>query len=289
MDSVPMAAIDRMHRRLGGHRDRLARLLDGLAQGTPTAEELHDWHRLIRRIRIDGRLWIEIAPRGRAAGYDETDGLLRTLARHIGSARNHDVRRGLVERGAALPSADAAALARRLRQRAATERRALRREVRAAPMSGLLEAFERPLRTTLPHAASGRLSAEVDDALSVGLGRLERALARAYRKPSVGRLHRLRIALRSLRVIDQTQREVLGRPPLPVTAALRAVQADLGAVHDQEILRTMSRRLLGGPRRKRVDRLCARRTRALRERVVRRLDRKLVRRDFERLVRAGPD
>ncbi len=286
-------AIDRMHRRLRVHRDRFDSLLQGAERGTGTPEAFHEWHRELRRMRIDGRLWVVLTPRGRARGYEETDNQLRSLARRLGSVRNLDVSLDLLGRlaaskGRAVAAADLRVLRAALARRASAGRRALGQEVRRPPLALLREGFDRPLGASLPLAAEVRLRRSIDDAVTVGLARLEHALARVYRKPSVPRLHRLRIALRSLRAVDQTRRYVLGTPPLPVSATLRALQGDLGRLHDVDVLHENVRRLLSGERRERVLRLVARESRAQKRRLTRRLDRKIVRREWDRLLRAGP-
>ncbi len=286
--------IDRMHRRLQTHRDRLETLLRGVAGGRGTPEEFHEWHRELRRLRIDGRVWVVLVPRGRSAGYEETDRGLRALARRIGSVRNLDVGLDLVrrladERRSSLLVGDAAFLRRALERRARSGRRALARDTGRPPISRLRDGFDRPLRASLPRAAGDRLKETIDETVTVGLARLERALARVYRKPSIARLHRLRIALRSLRAVDQTRRFALGVPPLPVAPGLRALQTELGRLHDVDVLRDESRGALAGRRRDRVLRSLDREGRTLRRRLTRRLGRKPLRREWERLIAAGPD
>lgn len=286
--------VERMHRRLAAHRSRLDHLLITLASREASEEELHEAHRELRRLRLDGALWVEVAPPGRAAGYAETDAGLRELSRRIGAARDDDVGSRLASRLArgprpTLAAGDAVALGGGLAARGRRGRRLLARAVQAGPFSDLLDRFDRPLRASLPRAASRRIRSELEEAVTVRLARLERALARAYRRPSRSRLHRLRVALRTVRLLDQSRRAVNGTPPIPATPAVRALQARLGDLHDHEVLRRSARRLLTGARRARVDRGLRRASRALRRVVVHDLGTRPLRRDLERLVRSGPD
>jgi CHAD domain-containing protein len=285
--------LERMRRRLLVHRARLGTLLEELAGGVASPEDLHDWHRELKRIRIDGRLWVQLTPRGRAAGYAATDDALRRLARTIGAARNRDVSLELLghlsrARRPILEEADARPLAEGLARAARSARATAAGLVAGSAGPDLLTAFDRPLRAALPRAAIPRLEAAIDDALLVRLARLERTLGRAYRRPSIPRLHRLRIALRAVRYVDQTRRAVLGAPALPISPALRALQVDLGRLHDVEVLRESAWSLLGGARRSRVDRALGKERRDGKRRLVRRLGRGAVRRDWEHLLAASP-
>ena len=156
------------------------------------------------------------------------------------------------------------------------------------PLPTLLEAAGRPLRASLSRGASDRLAREFNERLAVQVARVERALARAYRRPRVARLHALRIELRTLRSLDQASSAVIDRTPLPFSVALRSLQYDLGQLHDWDVLRETADSALQGRSRRVVDRILAERVRAARRRVVRLLDRKPVRRDIESLLRAGP-
>lgn len=285
--------LERMHRRLRLHRDRLATILESLRHGSADVEELHEWHRELKRLRLDARLWVRLAPRGRTSGYPETDAALKRLARSVGSVRNHDVGLELLSRlgqrrhTTILPT-DLKVVTRRLVEAAHTGRTALAASVGGSPGEELLRAFERPLGAVLPRAAIPRLHSALDDELTVRLARLERALGRAYRRPSIARLHRLRIALRSARIVEQTRRAVLGTPPLPVSPALRKMQVELGQLNDLEVLRRTAASSVAGAARKRVDRVLRRERRDRRRELERRLGRKEVRRDWERLLDGGP-
>lgn len=285
--------IGRLRRRLLVHRDRLATLLEGLADGHGDPEELHEWHRELKRLRLDAGLWVPLVPRGRTTGFAELDQALRDLARRIGAVRNDDVSielLGRLSRGRAprvLPR-DALILTHSLIRSAHSGRSDLAGTLRRAGGPALVTAFEKPLAAALPSAANARLRRAIDEGLVVRLARLERALARAYRRPTVARLHRLRIALRTARILEQTRRAVLDSIPAPVSPRLRRLQVELGELHDLEVLRGSAGRRLTGERRERVGRALRRERRARRRTMVRRLGAKPLRRDWERLLAAAP-
>lgn len=285
------APIDRLRDRLLARQAAFGEVVHTLRAGAPSAEDLHSGHRELRRLRLEARLWLPLAPRGRAAGYDDVDRSLKHLTRSIGAVRNFDVGQELLDRlsaadRAALVPGDLAALSRALTRAGRVGRRTL---AAGAHDSGpLLDGLNRPLRAALPRVASRRLRQEIDDATSVRLAKLERALARAYRHPSVERLHQLRLALRAVRSLDQTRRVVLGEDGLPITAALRALHVELGRLHDWGDLRENARELLTGARRDRVVAVLTARVKTTRGRLIRTLKRRPVRRNFEALIRAAP-
>lgn len=283
----------RMRRRLLAHRTQLSTLLEGAARGDAHPEELHEWHREVKRIRVDGRVWVQLTPRGRAAGYREVDAALRRLGRAVGAVRNRDVGLELLRqlgppRRRVLEETDLRPLAEGLAKAARAGRDLLARSVAAEGSEGLTAGLDRPLQAALPTAAIPRLRAVLEDTVVVRLARLEHALARAYRRPTVARLHRVRTTLRAVRNIDATRRAVLGGAALPITPALQKLQVDLGHLHDLEVLRAAAWTILDGTRRARVDRALDRERREWKRRLVRRLGRKSLRRDWEHLLGAGP-
>ena len=286
--------VEGMRRRLTSHRDRLAGLLIGLSGGAAGHEELHEGHREMRRLRSDARLWVRITPTGRAAGFSETDQSLRRLARDIGRVRNFDVGRELVRdlsRGPrpALQATDRRLLDTQLARAGREGRAALARDAAEPRATELLSAVDRPLRAALPRAAIGRLATVVEDELELRIARLERALARAYARPTVARLHRLRIALRRARTVGAARHGLFGRTALPVSPTLLKLQVDLGRLHDVDVLREFARSHLKGVPRDRVDSALARERRVWKKRLVRRLGRRTLRREWEALVRGPPD
>ena len=286
--------IEGMRRRLTTHRDRLAALLTGLSSGTASHEELHEGHREMRRLRSDAGLWVRIAPTGRAAGFSETDESLRRLARDVGRVRNFDVGRELIRdlsRGPhpALRPGDRRLLDSQLSRAARDGRAALARDAGEPRATQMLTAVDRPLRAALPRAAIDRLAAVVEDELELRIARLERALARAYARPTVARLHRLRITLRGVRTVGAVRHGLFGRAALPVSPTLLKLQVDLGRLHDVDLLREFAQSHLKGETRDRVDSALARERRLWKKRLVRRLGRRPLRREWEALVRGPPD
>jgi len=286
--------VDRLRQRLESKRRRLDDLLAAIVAGAPTPDELHRAHRDLRRIRIDGALWAGLVPRGRAAGYPATDRTVRDLGRAVGSARNLDVAVDLLTPpGARHPavgslSPELAPAVRRLRGYARTERRRLARLVTGGLRAAFLDGIERPLRAALPPAAAERLAERLEETTTVRIARLERALARAYRRPTVERLHAVRIELRAVRYLDQLRVEVLGATHLDGLGPFARLQPELGRLNDVDVARRLAKRLPAGPARGRVRTLLGARRKALRRRIVRTLGEKPVRRAFEALLDSSP-
>ncbi|MCI4336706.1 MAG: CHAD domain-containing protein [Thermoplasmata archaeon] len=287
------APIDRLRDRLLARHAALGEVVQNLSAGTPTAQVLHEGHRELRRLRLDAQLWVPLAPPGRSAGYEHVERSLKELTRAIGTVRNFDVGQELLDRlprrdRETLEDGDILALKRALLRASRVGRRSLASATTDESSTPILDGLDRPLRAALPRIASVRLRRQIDDATSVRLAKLERALARAYRRPTVQRLHQLRLALRAVRSLDQTRTVVLGERALPVTATLRALQVELGRLHDWGDLRENAQEFLRGPRRDRVGGVLSDRVRASRRRLIRALKRKTVRHDFEALLRAAP-
>jgi CHAD domain-containing protein len=282
------APAERLRTRLVRRSAVVAQMADGLARGTPTPDDLHEWHRELRRLRVDTGLWLNVVPRARADEQVSTDRILRRLAKSIGVVRDADVGLALAERHQSQTNSERevaswAELDRRLRQVARSGRHELATLARAPEVADLKSAVDRPLHVALPLAASTRLRRRADDALAVCLARLERSLARVYRRPTTRRLHQLRIELRNLRALDQTRAAIFRLPPLPVSPALRSFQVELGRLNDWDSLRAIAPRLLRGRPRKRVQRALSTRLRTSRRRLKRALNRKEPRRSFQRL------
>lgn len=287
------APIDRLRDRLLARHAALGEVVHTLSEGAPSPQDLHSSHRELRRLRLDARLWVPLAPRGRVAGYDDVERSLKQLTRAIGTVRNFDVGQELLDRltsreKATLEPGDLPALARALHRAAQVGRRSLANATTVPDSAPILDGLDRPLRAALPRIASIRLRRQIDDATTVRLAKLERALARAYRRPTVARLHQLRLGLRAVRSLDQTRTTVLGEKPLPISPPLRAIQVELGHLHDWDDLRENARELMRGDRRDRLDDLFAARVKASRRKLIRALRRKALRRGFEALVRAAP-
>jgi len=291
-DPVP-DPIERLRVRLTERCDALTALFTAIAEGTPSPETLHVGHQGIRRLRIDGALWSGLVPPGWAIDHAATDVTLKRLGRAVGEVRDLDVGLELVAglgpgNGNAAPTADRRSIVRVMQRHALDGRRSLRSAYPPALATELVERVARPLRASLPRARGIRLGRELDDTTTVALARLERSLARAYRRPTVRRLHRLRGTLRAVRYLDLARQEIAGRRPLAPAEPLRAFQDELGVLNDWVVLRRLGRRLdLPGstdPLRAR----CREQIRSSRRRLVRALERKAVRRAFASLLAASP-
>jgi CHAD domain-containing protein len=207
----------------------------------PTPESLHELHRSMRRLRHALGLWGRVLrPRDRTI-LKPLDRRLARLARLVGRVRDRDVMLALIE-GGSLPSpkrADAPLVTRlraRWRDDARTGRELLRVFLRSERDAHLFEQLSATL--TLPPRPEGvqSLPELLDEEEEARRERVRAAHRRARRKGSVTRLHRLRIQVRRLRHLGELRGQLdPERPALP-PPVVRHLQAQLGRLHDLDIV-----------------------------------------------------
>ncbi|MFZ0698881.1 MAG: CHAD domain-containing protein [Thermoplasmata archaeon] len=209
----------------------------------PTAEDLHDLHRDLRRLRTLAGVAERV---GRPAGrrvWPALDARLRRLTQLVGEVRDLDVALTLVDRvlegsPASETSEDSAlwTLRRRLRDDTRTGRELLRATLRAERQAGLFE--------EVAVALGGSITAPTTEAIARGLEeqrrRLERSARRArkrsVRRPSPERLHEVRVRVRRWRYLSDLQDALQGTPSSTFPRRLAAVQRRLGELHDRDVL-----------------------------------------------------
>ena len=268
--AFPLIAPGAFLRRAEARSLRVARLLR--AAGRPSSaspELLHDLHREVRRARFDLRLLRRGATVGVRGRLQEAEDQLTSQAKVTGEARDRDVLGALLLelRPRLGPAArrELEAWTRELAREAREERRRIQQEAKVwlaagsprlapgtggAPQGPSPRGFERSARQELRQA-------EED---------VERARSRTLRRPTVRRLHRLRIAVRRLRQlrVALARRPREGELPLP----WKRLQQQLGRHHDLGVLALWLGELPRSAARHEVRRAVERSVRRLEERLL---------------------
>lgn len=236
--SVTLASPGVFLRRAEARSLKVARLLrDTIRARHPAPELLHDLHRELRRARLDVRLlghWLGAPEERRLGGIDRE---LSALSDLVGTARDRDV---LGERLAALRRDAPAAAGKSFRPfeaALASEGKRHRKKLRGRAERWL--EGSRPLLPALARLPSSRRAGTAfARAARLELTGAERALARARtraaRRPTVRRLHRLRIEVRRLRQLRSALSANPARGDLP--PSWRRLQQQLGRHHDLGVL-----------------------------------------------------
>ncbi len=228
-------------------RGEVARSLDraraeidqGLGHSVLPPDVLHALHQELRRVASGLAVWGRLVPVRAEAEVEEVAQRLRRLARLVGRVRDRDVTMDLLARGGrgAASAADREAwrgFLGRLREDGHTDRELLRAFLTTERASGLLDraqsALELPAR---PDAAQG-LAQILGQERRERQGRVRKARRKARRKPTVERLHRLRIRIRQWRHLASIE-AAAGHAGAPPPESWRQLQARLGRLHDLDV------------------------------------------------------
>jgi CHAD domain-containing protein len=207
----------------------------------PPPESLHQLHREMRRLRHALGIWQRLLSARDRTLVRPLDARLKRLARLVGRVRDRDVMLGLIE-GGSLPKPsgrDAWAVARlrsRLRDDARTGRELLRVYLRSERDSHLFEGLREsvdfvPRRGAAPQLADVLKEEQVERHYDV-----RTAQRRARKRPSSGRLHRLRIEVRRMRHLSEVRRRLEPTNRLAFPTAVRRLQSRLGRLHDLDLV-----------------------------------------------------
>jgi len=207
----------------------------------PTPESLHCLHRDLRRLGVGLSIWQELLARRDRELLRPLDARLRRLSQLVGRVRDRDIAIGLLERsdGKAYPPREIRRLERyrtRLRDDARTGRELLRAFLRAERDAHLFDRVQESFHAPLPARRAADLPRLLARSHEENRDRLEKAHRRARRRPSIGRLHRLRIRVRGVRHLSEISTKVLPEEAAPFPAVLRQLQGDLGRLHDLDVV-----------------------------------------------------
>ncbi len=248
----------------------------GLAHSVLPEDVLHSLHQDLRRLASGLAVWGRLVPAREEAAVEEVAQRLRRLARLVGRVRDRDVTMELLARGGrgAASAADREAwrsFLGRLREDGHTDRELLRAFLTTERASGLLDRARGALSVPPRLDATRGLSEILGKERHLRQGRVRRARRKARRRPTIERLHRLRIRIRQWRhlaSIETAAGAAIGRPP---PQAWRQLQARLGRLHDLDVALTT------------VPDVLAESAQARRLKTARRTLREGIRRSLERL------
>ena len=234
------AASERLARELDRILGEVARGVDEVIEHPhPTPASLHRLHREMRRLRTGLGVWEELLLSTDRVPLQPLDQRIRRLTRLVGQVRDRDVALGLLEEVAhhAASRKELDQLNRyraRLRDDARTGRELLRAFLRAERQALLLDHVGEAVRTRpIRESRLRRALAEHETRERENVATAHR---RARKRPSMNRLHRLRIRVRRLRQWSDLATTVDPERDATLANSLRRFQQHLGRLHDLDVL-----------------------------------------------------
>lgn len=233
---------ERVAREVGEILDEVTRAVDQVvASAHPSVASLHRLHRQMRRLRTGLALWESLLPNAEREILHPLDVRIKRLSRLVGRIRDRDIALYLLQRFDAR-RADHRDLLRVTRYRirvqddARTGRELLRAFLRSERQARLLDDVGERLRS-LPRAGTFR-----DPHRAVVLAhartydKLRRAHRQARRRPSMERLHRLRIQIRRARQFSDLAAALDPKHERAFATSLSRLQKKLGDLHDFDMV-----------------------------------------------------
>jgi len=207
----------------------------------PTPTSLHVLHRQMRRLRTGLALWEALLPSGERAIVHPLDVRIKRLSRLVGRIRDRDIAISLLDQFDGRPHGprDLERIDRfrtRVQEDARTGRELLRAYLRSERDARLLEDVGERLRS-LPRSGSFR---NPHKAIALAHARTHENLRRAHRKalrrPTMERLHRLRIRIRRARQFSDLAVALDPRHERALPVSLTRLQKELGDLHDLDMI-----------------------------------------------------
>jgi len=214
-----------------------------VASSRPSSTSLHRLHRQMRRLRTGLALWEALLPSAERDLLHPLDVRVKRLSRLVGRIRDRDIALALLQKfdGRQARGADILRVARyraRVQDDARTGRELLRAFLRSEKDAHLFDDVGERLRS-LPRAGSFR---DAHRTIALAHTRTYDTMRRAHRKaikrPTIERLHRLRIRIRRARQFTDLAVAIDPRHERPFPVALRRLQNDLGDLHDLDLVLT---------------------------------------------------
>jgi CHAD domain-containing protein len=208
----------------------------------PSPESLHRLHRGMRKLRTGLALWEALLPGAERDLLHPLDVRVKRLSRLVGRIRDRDIALALLGRfdRATAPRKDIERVERyrkRVQDDARTGRELLRAFLRSERQARLLDDVGERLRS-LPRSGSFRDSRR---AVELAHARTHDNLARAHRKalrrPTMERLHRLRIRIRRARQFSDLAVVLDPVHERAFPSSMVRLQKDLGDLHDLDMIR----------------------------------------------------
>ena len=235
--------------RLARLRGELERLTRAVAGGTeevvhrprPPPGTLHRFHRDLRRLRTGLAVWRELVALSQRERLAILDRRLRRLAQLVGEVRDRDIAVDLLGSVETLARRQRDQERReryrgRLRDDARTGRELLRALLRSESDARLFDEVAAFLAEPVRRDATRVVLRALSEHRAQGHDKLATAHRKARKRPSMNRLHRLRIRVRRLRQITDLAGAVDPDATEPVAGSLRNLQQGLGRLHDLDVL-----------------------------------------------------
>jgi CHAD domain-containing protein len=233
---------ERVAREVAGILDEVTHAVDQVvAAAHPSVGSLHRLHRQMRRLRTGLALWESLLPSAERELLHPLDVRIKRLSRLVGRIRDRDIALALLQRfsGRQATHRDLERITRyriRVQDDARTGRELLRAFLRSERQARLLDDVGERLRS-LPRSGSFR-----DPRRAVALAHarthdlLREAHRKARRRPTMERLHRLRIRIRRARQVSDLAVALDPRHERGFAASLARLQKNLGDLHDLDMI-----------------------------------------------------
>lgn len=233
---------ERVAREVAKILDEVTRAVDHVvAASHPSPASLHRLHRQMRRLRTGLALWEILLPSGERELLHPLDVRIKRLSRLVGRIRDRDIALSLLEKyhEKKVRRRDLLSVGRyrtRVQDDARTGRELLRAYLRSERQAHLLDDVRERLRS-LPRTGSFH---DTRRAVALSHARTHENLRLAHRKvrrrPSLERLHRLRIHIRRARQFSDLASALDPAHEPRFASSLARLQKDLGDLHDLDLV-----------------------------------------------------
>lgn len=238
----PRMRPERVARELTGILEEVTKAVDFVvAAPHPSPESLHRLHRQMRRLRTGLALWEALLPSAERELLHPLEVRVKRLSRLVGRIRDRDIALSLLQRfnrKTAKPR-DIEIVERyrtRVQDDARTGRELLRAFLRSERQARLLDDVGERLRS-LPRTGSFRDARRaVVQAHTRTHDNLRRAHRKALRRPTMERLHRLRIRIRRARQFTDLAVTLDPAHERAFSSSWARLQKDLGDLHDLDMI-----------------------------------------------------
>ncbi|HYA54147.1 MAG TPA: CHAD domain-containing protein, partial [Thermoplasmata archaeon] len=240
--SGPTVRPERVAREIASILEETIRAVDlVVASPHPSAESLHRLHRQMRRLRTGLALWEALLPSAERELLHPLDVRIKRLSRLVGRIRDRDIALSLLQHfDRAHADREDIVVVERFRRRvqddARTGRELLRAFLRSERQARLLDDVAERLRS-LPRSGNFQ---SANRAVALAHERthdnLRRAHRKALRRPTMQRLHRLRIRIRRARQFTDLAVVLDPRHERKFSAAMVRLQKVLGDLHDLDMV-----------------------------------------------------